>query len=92
MITLEEPFEGFTLQTFYSKVVMDGYRPEFKNSVPYCYQNLIKSCWSGKTKDRPVFKDIVDELKYNEEFITDDVNKDEYLNYIDSIENFNSSF
>ena len=92
LVTLEEPFQNFYIPMMYSKVVIGGYRPEFKYPIANCYKNLITRCWSADPNDRPTFDYIVNELKTNKEFILDSVDEDEYYDYIDLIESLGSSF
>ena len=47
---------------------------------------MIKECWSQNQDERPTFEEIVDKLKKNPDFITENVDKDEFLNYIDYID------
>ena len=62
------------------------------NDVPNAYKELIEKCWSQEAKDRPSFDQIVKELKTNPEFITEDVNQDEFYDYVDYIDNYKSTF
>ena len=69
-----------------------GKRPEFKDNIPGCFQKLIKMCWSQLPKDRPSFKTIVEQLKSDPNFITKDVEKDDYYKYIEFIDESQSTF
>ena len=75
-----------------TKVFLDDYRPKFKDPIPECYQELITSYWVKNPEERPTFDQIIEQLKNNEDFITESVDKDEYLNYIDFIENSDMFF
>lgn len=92
LMTLEKPFQGFTITMLYSRVVSNGYRPDFKYEIPDCYQQLIKKCWSQNPDERPTFEDIVNELKNNHDFITNSVEEDEFLDYVDLIDNYKTTF
>lgn len=92
IMTLQEPYKDFNLQMLFAQVVHQQYRPKFLTPIKDCYKNLIEKCWAHDPKDRPTFDEIVNDLKTNEEFILDDVDKEEFLNYIESIENSQISF
>lgn len=46
------------------------------------YKNLIERCWSQDPKSRPSFSEIVNELERNFDFITPNINYEEYRRYI----------
>ena len=93
IITNEKPFNDLnSISEIFVKVVMKGIRPEFNFSVPTSYRRLIEKCWSYDPTDRPTFDDIVSSLKNDSGFITDCVDAGNYLNYIDFIEQYHSSF
>lgn len=63
-------------------------------SEPICpsCQNLIESCWSSNVEGRPTFSEIVTELKTSLNFITENINKEEYLKYIQDLNEAQVSF
>ncbi|KAK8846967.1 hypothetical protein M9Y10_019541 [Tritrichomonas musculus] len=67
--------------------VKNNKRPIIDKIVPKCYRKLIKKCWSHSPKHRPTFESIVNKLKTEKEFITDDINSKEYRDYIELFEN-----
>lgn len=89
IITNEKPFNDFQVlyQILYF-VISQKNRPEFKRPIAKCYQQLIEKCWSDDPNERPSFAQIVEELKNNPEFITDTVDKEEYFDYIDYIDQY----
>ena len=89
ILTNEEIYKNFTYYRVLHEV-SNGYRPPMKDYIPLCYQNLIETCWSQNPNDRPTFSEIVDTLRNNEEFITENVDLDEFLNYVDLIDDFQS--
>lgn len=91
-MTLEEPFKNFDLPMFYTQVIIQNFRSEFKYPIANCYKELNTKCWSGNPEERPTFDEIVDILKNNEEFIIDGVDKDEFLDYVDLNESSERSF
>ena len=67
-------------------IAPNGYRPEIKSDVPDCWRKLIEKCWSQDPSQRPTFSEIVDLLKIDQDFITSTVDQDEFLNYIEYLE------
>ena len=92
IMTLEEPFKNLDLPMLYTKVIIQNYRPEFEYPIANCYKELNTKCWSGNPEERPTFDEIVDILKNNEEFITENVDENEYFQYIDYIKEYKKSF
>ncbi|KAK8881293.1 hypothetical protein M9Y10_004028 [Tritrichomonas musculus] len=83
LLTNEKPFQGITnVNQIMNHVVIENYRPKFNESIPECYQELIKKCWSSNPDERPEFSDIIDLLKRDSKFILEGVNKNEYFQYI----------
>ena len=80
------------LSHFVSKVLERGERPQIKESVPECYRNLIQRCWAQNPGDRPAFEDIVNELKSNHEFVTADVDAEEFHKYVQFLEESEKNF
>lgn len=84
IMTTKKPLEGFTqFQIIFQ--VPRGYRPPIDNLVPECYRNLINKCWQKKPEKRPTFKQIIQLLTTNNDFILDTVNEDEFIKYVDYI-------
>lgn len=75
----------------YSKI-KEGYRPELNSCIPEEYRELIENCWAQSPDDRLSFDEIVNCLKTNEDFITDLIDKNEFLDYVDFIDDAKSSF
>lgn len=86
ILTLEEPFKDYSNSTYFSKVIVNGDRPEFKKPITDSFKKLITRCWSSNKDERPTFGQIVDELKKNENFLTDSIDKKQFHEYIDMIE------
>ncbi|KAK8867256.1 hypothetical protein M9Y10_010233 [Tritrichomonas musculus] len=87
VMTSQEPFIKSTFSELRDNII-SGNRPDFTFSIPEAYKNLIEKCWSQKPSDRPTFVMIVDELRTNREFITEMVEEDEFLCYVDSLDEF----
>ncbi|KAK8860760.1 hypothetical protein M9Y10_012426 [Tritrichomonas musculus] len=81
IITNEIPFSGFNQYQLFGAIIK-GYRPKFRHPIPYCYKNLIRKCWSENPNSRPYFRDICKLLENDPNFITPNVNKEEYYDYI----------
>ena len=86
MITLNKPFKGLTFLKLV-RAVNSGIRPEFDFNVPNCYQKLIRKCWLDDAEKRPTFDEIVNILENDEEFIRDEIDANEYFNFINYINN-----
>lgn len=86
--------KAFPNSNFYSLIagVVNRSRPEFNVFVPDAYKYLIIRCWSHDPEERPTFDEILNELKTNKEYITDDVDEKEYFDYVNFIENYKTSF
>lgn len=92
ILTLETPFKNYTIQMLFRRVVMNMERPQFNTSVADCYKDLIVRCWSHEPENRPTFEEIKEELKNNPEFITEKVDKEKFLNYVEMIDNSRQKF
>lgn len=93
IVTNEIPFKDFnTIAQIYANVVMKGNRPEFDFPVPDSYRNLIEKCWAYDPTDRPTFDEIVNMLKSDSGFITDLVDENGFLDYIDFIDDYQTTF
>ena len=91
ILTNEEPFKNLNGFNIFKKV-SNGDRPTFPFKIPDAYRNLIEKCWSQNPSDRPNFDSIVDELKNNSGFITELVDEDDFIQYIEFIDNYRSTF
>ena len=67
-------------------------RPTFDVFVPDAYKMLINRCWSQDPSERPNFYEIVNELRQDQSYITESVNIEEFKNYVNYIEGYETSF
>lgn len=72
--------------------VLKGIRPKIDDYVPLSYKNLIERCWDQDPKKRPSFDQIVEELKTDEDFITEFVEQEDFFDYVEYIENSKTDF
>lgn len=88
IITLNHPFEEIeNLNVIHIlKKVNKGEMPEFPSSTPKAFQDLIERCWAKNPEERPTFDEIVFLLRTDPEFISKNVNKEEYKNYINLLD------
>ena len=87
ILTNEIPFQNITNNNqIFNEVVINHKRPEIKKSIPNSYRYLIEKCWSQNANDRPTFDQIVTNLKTDPQFITSNINKDDYFQYIKIVE------
>ena len=89
LVTNEKPFSSNNSEIL-RQISEENLRPKFNESIPDCYRKLIESCWSHDPKERPKFDEIIYSLKTNKDFINDQINQEEYQNYIQFIDAFNS--
>ena len=92
ILTHDEPFKNFNQFQILSEIVYKKNRPILGDSISVAYKKLIESCWKDDPNERPSFDQIVEELRNNEGFITDDVEKEDFLEYIDYIDHYESTF
>lgn len=65
-------------------------RPDI-SSIPEPFRSLIDVCWSQESISRPMFKDIVQELKTNPEYLTN-VDEGKFQSFVDYIDNSPKDF
>lgn len=90
MVTLNHPFgeiENLNIIHVLQKVEKNQ-MPVIENSVPLAFKNLIESCWNKNPNERPTFDNITRMLKSDPGFITEKVNKDEFVNYTKFVDKF----
>ena len=85
IMTFEKPYSNINVFSLALKV-KNSIRPEFKVYVPEAYKNLIIRCWSQEPSNRPMFDQILIELKTNPEYITEKVNENEFRKYVKFID------
>lgn len=84
---MKKPFiEIDKTNQIYKKIVIDGERPKMKETISLRFQKLIKQCWSQNPDERPEFNEIVHQLKIDSEFISEEINKEDYQKYINFID------
>lgn len=74
----EQPFTNMNIYQLIKKVLNEGKRPEISEDVPDAYKQLIEICWLQDCEERPSFDSIVENLKNNDDFITDVVDQSEF--------------
>lgn len=55
-------------------------RPSLNMPINQCYKNLIQKCWDHDPQMRPTFEEIVYNLKNDTYFLSDEIDKAQYLN------------
>lgn len=85
-------YPNLSMLEFLENVVYKDLRPDIKKDIPASYRKLIEDCWSKLPSDRPSFNQILERLQRDPGFITSNVNKERFFNYIDLIKNSESSF
>lgn len=86
LFALQKPFEGHGMVKVMSDVVQ-GERPIIPPSVDNSIRNLIKRCWDSNPEKRPTFSEILEFLQNSNKIQRKLENKQEFLNYIDYIDN-----
>lgn len=85
------PFTKLTPFSIMNKIGKGG-RPNIPEEVPDVYVDLIKKCWSQEPEERPTFDQILTDLRSNSEFITEKVDKSDFLDYIECTDKYPISF
>lgn len=89
------PFEDLLntlyLPEFINKIVKEKYHPDFK-CINQDYRKLVESCMSYIPEERPTFNQIVEDLKNLTFAYGLDENEGKYYEYIELIEESESSF
>jgi len=62
MTAYKKPYEGFSREAFYRRVVKGGERPLIAKKWPKELSKLMQQCWSAMIEDRPTFDEIVTRL------------------------------
>ncbi|KAK8840242.1 hypothetical protein M9Y10_031187 [Tritrichomonas musculus] len=93
IMTGEKPFENLSNSLeIVNEITKNHGRPKFTKQIPDCYRKLIEKCWSEDPSERPIFKEITNQLKTDPNFITKNVNKEEYFNYVNFVESYSVAF
>ena len=92
IITNEQPFaECKSVEEIKTKVI-NGIRPKFPYPISDAYQDLIERCWNQDPSKRPTFDEIVDELQNDPSYLTDEIEKDDFFQYVDYIDEYKKTF
>ena len=73
-------------------LIINGHRPIIDPFVPGNYRDLINRCWSQDWKDRPSFEEIVDQLRHDESFTDDLIDKEDFYDYVSYIDSLETNF
>ena len=93
IITGEKPFDEHISPKEIKQMICDEKRrPKLTESISKAYCDLIQRCWSQNPEERPSFESILNEFKTNPDFIIDQIDKEEYFNYIKMIDESPISF
>jgi len=63
IVSMDIPFDGFSIKMLYDMVANWGKRPECHPSWPAELQTLMKNCWDASRGRRPPFSKVVDVLQ-----------------------------
>lgn len=86
ILTSEPPYPKNITPLDLSYKVINGYRLKIPEYIPQCYKDLIEKCWLTDPNQRPLFDEIVEDIKSNDKYIYEGIDKEEFLNYVDFIE------
>ncbi|KAK8871844.1 hypothetical protein M9Y10_007587 [Tritrichomonas musculus] len=93
ILTNEIPFNGIVNKNvIFNEVVNNASRPEIPSTLSTAYRDLIERCWSQEKDDRPSFEDIVEHLRSDDDLITELIQRKDYYNYIEFIDESRKSF
>ena len=90
IVTANEAFQNLNFFTLITKI-RSNERPDI-SGIQEPMRSLIQRCWSQNPLERPNFDQIVAELKENHDFITDLVDENEFIEYVDFVDNYESTF
>lgn len=85
LLMKKKPYKSINFR--YIRDFLYGKIPQI-DSVPSCYEDLIKDCWNSIPNDRPSFDKIVSMLKSDPKFILEGTDKDAYYEYIKLIDEY----
>ena len=86
IITKSFPFSEIkSISELRNEVVVNEKRPSFRKPIQLCYYELIEMCWSQNPEIRPSFEEIVKKLDLKTNFISQNVDKNEYDKYVELI-------
>lgn len=74
------------------KELFEGNRPDMNYDTPEKFADLIQRCWAQDPGDRPSFADIIDEIRSDEGYITEKVDKDAFRAYVHKVDDYKSTF
>ena len=63
MTAYKKPYEGFSREAFYKRVVKGGERPPVKKNWPKELSKLMAECWNDKIDKRPTFGEVVERIE-----------------------------
>ena len=92
IITNDEPYPSCANMFSLLSMVKNGERPIFRSPPPDAYKDLIELCWDNNPLNRPTFEEILLELRENTDFITESIDENDYYDFIDYIDQCQSSF
>lgn len=91
ILTGKNPFQNMLFFDIINRIMLGNF-PVIPDVVPLAYKDLINRCLSLDPESRPDASDIVKELKENKEYITEEINEGEFLDYVYYIDNYKASF
>lgn len=91
LFTKKRPFSDISYIQFLLSAEK-GTRPEITADVPEIYRELIENCWKKEPEERLTFDQIASQLKNEPKYITSEVNKKEFLKYVEFIDKYNVTF
>lgn len=68
------------------------FRPLYECPVLYYYRQLIERCCSPDSKQRPSFDEILNELKTNPDFLDCSIDKENFLEYTQYLDEYPNKF
>lgn len=61
-------------------------KPQLYPKILKCHRDLIEKCWCQEPKERPIFDEIVELLRSDPSYITEDVDQEEFDKYVQYID------
>lgn len=92
IVTGTVPFCNVTSVIALMKKLQTGERPEIPEDTPDAYVSLLERCWAQDVSERPSFEEIKNEIRTNDGFLNEKIDRNEFKKFVDFTDNYQTSF